>query len=80
MVAFETTFKLLETIGTATDTSNLSVTPSVRKAVNRATVASMELTVVTTSSRPPRSSALSCVNTAGTLRRSSPSIVSKVKR
>src|SRR5262245_33299552 len=80
MVASDTTFKLVEMTGTAIDTSNRSVTPSVTNVVNWPTLALIEFTVVTTSCRPPSSCALSCVNTAGTLARSMPSTVSNANR
>ena len=53
---------------------------SVMNAAERLTLESIELTVVMTSSRPPRSSALSCVNTAGTDCRSMLSIESNASR
>ena len=55
IVASDTTFRWFDTIGTASETSNRSVMPNVTNVVKWLTVASMELTVVTTSCRPPSS-------------------------
>jgi hypothetical protein len=78
--AAETMVRLVATIGTASDTSKRSVTPMVTKKVDWLTSAPIALAVVTTSSRPPRSSALSWVKTAGTCPIGMPSTESNVNR
>ena len=80
MVASDVTTMSVEMYGTAIDTSRLFVTPYDMNTAERLTSESIELTVVMTSSRPPRNSALSCVKTAGTDCRSMFSIESKASR